>query len=158
MKKLQDMLNQTSKSLDSFTHPRVSVAWQDRNLVFQRVYNPSADLPTDVVGKKIEDFYDDKSHASEMSNIKRQVMESGQPFQDVITVKLGGKKHIFDISIEPTLSDDGNIDGLMSITIDVTDLMEAREQLHEANQRLVKLLGEALDDSPGSRRTPNHSL
>ena len=61
-------------------------------------------------------------------------------------MKLGSKKHILDISIEPTYGDTGNIDGLMSITIDATDIMEAREQLHEANQRLVKLLGEALDD------------
>jgi hypothetical protein len=151
------MLTQTSKSLDSFTHPRVSVAWQDRELVFRRVYSPIADLPVDVVGKKVEDFYDDKSHAHKMSGIKRQVIESGRPYQDVITVKLGGKKHIFDISIEPT-HDGGSIDGLMTITIDVTDLMEAREQLNEANQRLVKLLGEALDDSPGSRRTMNSKL
>lgn len=151
MKKLRDMLDQTAKSLESFTHPRVSVAWQDLDLVFQRVYNPSADLPMDIVGRRVEDFIEDAARAQELSDLKRHIIREKKPYQEIIPVELGGKKHVFDVSIEPTYDEHNEMDGLITITIDVTDLEEARQQLNEANQRLVKLLDEALGGGPRMR-------
>lgn len=156
LKKLRDILDRTAKSLESFTHPRVSIAWQDLDLVFQRVYNPSADLTMDIVGRRVEDFIEDKSRARELSALKRQIIETGEPYQEVTTVVLGGKKHIFDMSIEPTYDERGKMDGLITITIDVTDLEEAKERLGEANRRLVKLLDEALGDGPAVSRSRYH--
>jgi len=152
LKQLREMLDQTRKSLGLFTHPRVSVAWQDLNLVFRRVYNPSADLPVNIVGRRIEDFLEDEVHARELTALKQNIMLTRKPYQEVIPVMLSGHKHIFDVNIEPTYDEAGKMDGLITITIDVTDLEEARMRLDEANQRLVKLLDEALGDGPVSRR------
>lgn len=151
LKHLRKMLHQTAKNLESFTHPRASVAWQDLDLVFRKVYNPSPDLPMDIVGKKVEDFIEDKDRARELNGLKQQIIETATPHHEVIHVTLGGRDHMYDISIEPTYDEQGEMDGLITITIDLTDLMTARRELDEANNRLVKLLSETLDDGPKVR-------
>jgi hypothetical protein len=49
---------------------------------------------------------------------------------------------------------------LVDISIDVTDLVTAREQLKEANVRLIKLLDDAMHSSPHqkSRLERNNSM
>jgi len=148
MKELRDILLRTAKDLEEFTHPRVSIAWQDRDLVYRRVHNPSPDLGQDIVGKKLEDIIGDANQARELTNVKQRVLETGQPFHEVTTLILGGERHILDVSIEPTFNEVGEMDGLISVNIDVTDLVNAREQLAAANARLVKLLDAALGDGP----------
>ena len=153
MKQLQDMLEQTARNLEAFTHPRVSVAWEDRSLVYTRVHNPNPDLGMDILGKKLEDILTDKTEVKRLTAEKQRVL-SGKSFHRLEKLHLGGKVHMFDVSLEPTYDDSGAVDGLVSVSIDVTDLIAARQQLTEANARLVKLLGDALghDGSPRRRK------
>jgi DNA-binding protein YbaB len=160
VKKLKDILNKTAESLDAFTHPRVSIAWQDRDLVFRKVHNPSPDLEGSIIGKTIEDVVKDQPQAKKLSARKRKILETGEPWHDVVQVTLGGNKHFFDVSIEPSYNEDGVLEGLVDISIDVTDLVTAREQLKEANVRLIKLLDDAMHSSPHqkSRLERNNSM
>jgi len=146
------MLAVTAKKLDAFKHPRVSVAWQDVDLVYRRVHNPSPDVPGNIIGKKLEDVIGDAQQAAQLTAVKREIIRTGTPFASITTVRLGKRDHVLDVSIEPTYDEQGEIDGLISVNIDVTDLMLARERLAEANARLVKLLDSALDTSPAPRR------
>lgn len=152
MKQLRKMLAQTVKNLDAFTHPRVSVAWQDVDLVYRRVHNPSPDLPGDIIGKKLEDVIADPASAERLTQVKRQILKTHEPYASIMTLRLGPNDHVLDVSIEPTYDSTGQVDGLISVNIDVTDLVAAREQLAEANSRLVKLLDNALDGNPEPRR------
>jgi PAS domain-containing protein len=150
LRELRNILQKTAKNLDSFKHPRVSIAWTDRDLIFRRVHNPSPDLGTDILGKKLEDVLGDTVQARRLSMAKRRVLQTGKSFHSVTKVILGGNEHTIDVSIEPTYDERGNLDGVISINIDVTDLVEARERLSEANERLVKILDTALGDGPAA--------
>jgi hypothetical protein len=151
MKKLSDILARTAENLEASAHPRVSVAWQNLDLVYTRVHNPSPDLGMDIIGKRLEDVLDNKTEARRLSEIKRQVISAGKPHAEEVQVTFGGRKRKFDTTIEPTLDDSGNVDGLISVNVDVTDLVEARQRLVEANERLTRLLADALDQSPVRR-------
>jgi PAS fold len=154
VKRLKDMLSSTARTMDAFKHPRVNIAWQDLDFVYRKVHNPSPDIKGPIVGKKLEDLLEDKAQAAQLTAQKQQIVETGKPHNAQIKIVLGGKEHIFDLSIEPTYDEHGEIDGLISTTIDVTDLVMAREQIKEANGRLVKLLDQALrgERAPHRRR------
>jgi PAS domain-containing protein len=154
MKDLKRMIASAAENLETFSHPRVSVALQNFDLVYVRVYNPSPDLGMDIIGKRLEDIVGDTPEAKRLTAIKRKVIRSGTPHHETTTLPLGRKLHTFDLNIEPTYDESGQIDGLMSANIDVTDLVQARKQLAAANARLVKLLGTAFDGEPSRQRTP----
>src|ERR1700683_5363921 len=132
------MLTKAARNLETFSHPRVSVALENLDLRFIRVYNPSPDLGMDILGKRIEDVLGDSPESRRLTELKREVIRSGKPHSDTLTLMLGRKRHVFDSTIEPTYDETGRIDGVMSVNIDVTDLGQAREQLAAANVRLWK--------------------
>jgi len=144
VRQLKDILERTTEDLEAFTHPRVSVAWQDLDLVYWRVYNPIPEFAGHIVGKRIEDIVENKEVATELSEAKRKVIETGKSYHQAATIVMGGRSYIFDLSIEPTYDDENQIDGLMTICVDITDLIQAKEHLAKANERLIKLLDDAL--------------
>jgi PAS domain-containing protein len=152
LKKLTRMLARTAQDLEAIAHPRVSVAWQDLNLVYRRVYNPSPDISTNILGKRLEDVIDDKAKAEQLNSVKREVIRSRRPYHETVKVGFGGRPHYYDLTVEPTYNEQGVMDGLISVNIDVTDLMEAKQHLAEANERLLSLLENTLDQQPGVRR------
>jgi two-component system, sensor histidine kinase len=151
MRQLRDLLSITAERLDAFTHPRVSIAWQDLDLVYRRVHNPSDDIQGSVVGHRLEDPLEDKEQAAMLTASKRKILETGEPYHEIQPIVLGGQRHVFDVMIEPTYDENGQQDGLISINIDITDLALARERLKEANVRLIKLLDQALKSESGQR-------
>jgi hypothetical protein len=145
MRELHDLLAKTSKNLESFVHPRVSIAWQDLDLVYRKVHNPSSDIEETIVGKKLGDVLTDRKEVDRLTKIKNKVIQTGEPYVEIVEITLGGRTHFYDISIEPVYDELGEMDGLMSVNIDMTDLVEAREQLKLANARLMGHLDEVLN-------------
>jgi hypothetical protein len=145
MKQLAIMLAQTSEALGGVRYPRVSVAWQDLDLVYRRVYNPNPSLGTNIVGKRLDDIMTDKAELRRLTKIKQQVLKTGKPYYESLTIELGGKTHHYDLTIERTTDEQGRPDGLVSVNIDVSDLVKAKQQLAEANERLVQILADTLE-------------
>lgn len=148
MRQLRDILTRTASNLDAFTHPRVSIAWQDTDLIYRRVHNQSDDIEPSIIGRKLDDLMTDKAELKRLTAEKLGVLKTGQAVHTYTTMKLNGNTHMFDTSLEATRNEAGEIDGLVSISIDVTDLEMARKQLAEANKRLMKLLDETLKLEP----------
>jgi hypothetical protein len=148
LRQLKDILTRTASNLDAFTHPRVSIAWQDTDLVYRRVHNQSNDILPSIIGLKLDDIVTDKDELERLIAEKRRVLKTGRAVQTFTTIELSGKKHVFDTSLEPTRNEAGEIDGIVSISIDITDLETAREELAEANRRLMQLLDKTLKLEP----------
>ncbi len=150
MREVKRMLTRAAKNLETFSHPRVSVALEDLDLKYIHVSNPSPDLGMDILGKRLEDIVHDQPEVQRLTAVKRTVLATGRPYHETVSLPLNGHKaRTFDLSIEPTYDDADNINGLMSVNIDITDLVQARQQLTAANARLVKLLDQALDAESG---------
>lgn len=148
LRKLSSMLAKAMQNLEAIQSPRVSVAWQDLDMIYRRVHNPSPDIGTNIIGKRLEDILPDKEQARRMNEIKRTVIKTGKPYHDNIQMSFGNGLHYYELTIEPTFAPDGTIDGLTSVTIEVTDLIEAKQQLAEANARLMQILEDTLDAQP----------
>jgi len=157
LKKLSQLLAKTAKSLELFEHTRISIAWQDVDLVYRHAHNPSPDLGMDIVGKRLEDIIGDTEQARRLSAIKRTVLETGESYQERVEIPIGQRPHHYDLTIEPTYDANGAMDGLVSINIEITDLIEAKKQLAEANERLLRLLNETLDTQPRPPLRRRHS-
>lgn len=144
MRELKDILTRTASNLDAFSHPRVSIAWQDTDMVYRRVHNQSDDIGHSIIGRKLDDIMADKAELKRLTEEKLGVLRTGKAVHTFTTIELGGNKHVFDTSLEATYNEAGEIDGLVSISIDITDIELARKELAEANKRLMKLLDNAL--------------
>jgi hypothetical protein len=153
MKRLSIILAQTAEALEDVHYPRVSVAWQDKDLIYRRVYNPSPDLGMNILGKRLEDLMTNQAEAQRLTAIKQTVLTTGRPHHESIKIELGGKAHYYDLTVERTEDDSGQPDGLISVNIDVTDLIFAKHQLMKANERLTQMLEDTLDSTgPSTRR------
>ena len=152
MKRISELLESTAEHLQALNHPRVSIAWEDLDLVFRRVFNPNPDLGGDIVGKKLVDILDNPKEARRLTKIKQKVLDTRKEHHEHVVVEFGGSAHTYDMTLQPTFDADGQLDGLMSVNIDLTDLIEAQERLKAANERLLGYLSQTLETTQQERR------
>ena len=88
----------------------------------------------------------DEQHGR-LGELDRQVLESGQPVQDVevpLFFAAGGEPRHGLVSALPLTADDGSVEGILTCTVDITERRRAEEAL-ERSERRYRLL---YDDNP----------
>lgn len=99
----------------------ISMFNQDRELRYTWSYNPPAPYrPEDILGKHQEDVAAPPL-ASHLIELKRRVLETGEPTRTLIANELPSGRRWFDLTIEPLRDTDGNIVGLTGAAWDVTE-------------------------------------
>ena len=113
----------------------VSVAMQDRNLVYQWAYNQRTRRPDEIVGKTDADLFapEDVAHILE---VKRRVLESGTEVHDQHWLTSNGKRLLLDLYYEPTRDAAGAITGIGIAVVDLTKQKVAEEALRESQAKL----------------------
>jgi len=97
-----------------------TVYGQDSDLRYTWIYNATfGRRPEAVVGKRDEDLFDAED-ARRLGEIKRQVLESSRGARHTATLKVDGAQHVYDLYIEPTKDQAGNVVGLTGVHTDVT--------------------------------------
>jgi PAS domain S-box-containing protein len=146
LKQLNKYLHSTTDHLDSaLSHTRVTVANQDLDLRYTSILNPVSGYGDEVIGKTMSEVHGPEQ-AARLEPLRRKVIKTGKMHHEMVKVKLEGKAELqyFDTSIHPMLDSDGKVIGVSTVAVDVSDLMEARQSLREANERLLKVLDKAL--------------
>jgi len=107
----------------------VVVANQDRNLVYTWGHNPRV-LPSveDWIGKTHEDLFPPET-ALRLTQIKRSVLETGTGAREAVEFVTPGRKRSFDVSVEPLRDEGGEVVGVTTTAVDVTELREKSDQL-----------------------------
>jgi PAS domain S-box-containing protein len=114
----------------------IAVFSQDRNLYYTWSYN--AHLRTDEnVERSLDEILETAAAASD-TEVRRQVLETGVAVRAEMQVAFGGRKHYYDVAIEPALDAAGAVIGLTGVRIDVTELRESNEELREAKSKLTE--------------------
>ena len=107
----------------------VVVANQDRNLVYTWAHNPRLLPPLeDLIGKTHEDLFPPET-ALRLTEIKRRVLETGKGTREAVEFATPGKKYTFDVTVEPLRDAGGQITGVTTAAVDVTELREKTDQL-----------------------------
>ena len=128
----------------ALNHSPVSVAVQDRNLVYQWAYNQQIRQPNEIIGKTDADLFAPED-AARILTIKRKVLESGIAVHVEQWLVSNGKRLYLDLHYEPTRNNAGEITGIGIAVIDLTNQKRAEEALRESEKRYHNLFSELIE-------------
>jgi PAS domain S-box-containing protein len=136
-KKMEDALRQSEERFRlALKNSRIAVFSQDRDLHYTWSYNSNL-----RVGENLERTLEQllkTAEAASDNQVRRQVLETGMSARTEMQIAFGGRKHYYDVSIEPDLDAAGSVIGLTGVRIDVTELRETTEALREAREKLTE--------------------
>jgi PAS domain-containing protein len=141
MKQVEKLLAESERHMkDGLARSRVVITTQDRDLRYTWLFNADTRFES-AVGKLMSEFAKPEQYLP-ADRIKRRVLETGQVEQAILKLPdHRGHQRTYDMTVTPTLSE-GEVIGLTTVTVDLTDLLSAQEELHQANARLLGLLGD----------------
>ncbi len=127
----------------ALANPTVTLFHQDRDLHYTWIHNPTKDLqPEDVVGRTDFDLIA-FADATELTRIKRMVLETGEPTHNLVRLGMDPLIESFDLITQPSLALDGSIDGLYGLALNVTEKERAEAALRESEARFRALANSA---------------
>lgn len=114
----------------------VVIFTMDRELRYTWIYNPRSDTSVEeTIGKRDEDLLDANS-ARLITEIKQQVLSSGQGTHREVSFQLQGKPVIYDLTIEPLRDEGGQVTGLIAAAMDITRARQIETEMRSAADRL----------------------
>ena len=125
----------------------VSVAMQDRNLVYQWAYNQRTRRPDEIVGRTDADLFAPEDVPG-ILEVKRRVLESGTEAHVQHWLTSNGKRLFLDLYYEPTRDAAGEITGIGIAVVDLTRQKLAEDALRESEERFKAI----------ASSTPDHIL
>ena len=145
MKKLAKLLAGAAEQIDGSLHPRVSIATQNRDMEYTSIYSEEASSTT--LGKRLDMLYQDDEQTKALTEAKRVVLATGATHHGTYTLSQSGQKRVrvYEMTIQAIKDEHGAVTGLMTASVDMTDIYEAQKRLKDANDRLVVLLNQVLD-------------
>ena len=108
----------------------VSVAVQDRNLVYQWAYNQQTRRPDEIIGKTDADLFAPEDIAA-IREVKLRVLESGAEEHVQYWLTSNGRRLFLDLHYEPLRGSAGEITGIGIAVVDLTEQKLAEEELHK---------------------------
>jgi PAS domain S-box-containing protein len=115
----------------------ITVFNQDTTLRYTWIYNPRVYQQQDVIGKTDEDILGHKA-AARLMNLKRQVLKTGETVREEVVIMYQGKRHAFDVNLEPLLAANGSVIGLTGTSMDIARLREMTDRLQDARDKLAQ--------------------
>ena len=76
-----------------------------------------------------------------LAAIKRSAIERGRPQQGRVDVVLDGRVRSFEVTATPRRDEHGRIVGVLSVAVDLTDVLRTHERHHPMHARLTGILG-----------------
>ena len=113
----------------------VSVAIQDRNLVYQWAFNQRTRRTDEIVGKTDADLFAPED-ITEILKIKRRVLETGTEVHVGQWLTSNGQRVFLDLYYEPTRDAAGNITGVGLAAVNLTEQKLAEESLRQKEAEL----------------------
>ncbi len=140
-------LRRTQQRLDLFLKysPAVTII-KDREGRYESVNESFVKLvgreESDVIGKLPHDLWS-KSTADQVRRFDREVMRTGDVVKGIYSAENSSQKFYIQTVKFPIFDEDGQIDGLGAIELDVTEATESSLNLKATNRRLHALLDNA---------------
>ena len=114
----------------------VTVYEQDAELRYLWVY-PATPYSPDVVGKTDTEL-DPSPEAEYRESLKRMVLESGEPMRREVTATVFGRRHYYDLLIEPRFDDVGTVVGVGGTALEITERKRAEEALRSSEEKFSR--------------------
>jgi PAS domain S-box-containing protein len=135
-KRAEEVLRESEERFRlALKHAPVSVAIQDRDLIFRWAYNQRTIRSEDVNGRTDTDIFEQED-AAHLISLKRRVIGTGIAIREKLWLTRNGKRMFLDLYLEPLRDNAGQITGIGIATVDLTEQKQAEEALRENEQRL----------------------
>ena len=147
---LDDLEASDARFRIALTMARTAVFEQDSELRYRWAYY--APFGIDVVGKGHEHIFP-RALAEELTALKRQVLETGEPFRGERSVTVDGRLIAMRSAIDPVRAAGGDVVGVLGASTDISDDKRVREQLAQAvdfRDRMMAILGHDLRNPLGA--------
>lgn len=134
---VQEALQKSEERLTlALRNSPISMFSQDLHLRYTWSYN--SHFPTSQNLERTLDELLTPAESASDTRVRRQVLETGMAARAEMQIAYGGKKHYYDVAIDPVLDSAGAVVGLTGVRIDVTELRETTEALREAKKKLTE--------------------
>jgi PAS domain S-box-containing protein len=136
-KQMEEALRQSEERFRlALKNSGIAVFSQDRDLRYTWSYS-SASRMGEHIERTLDEILETADAASD-TEVRRQVLETGVAARTEMQIAYGGRKHYYDVAIDPVLDSAGAVVGLTGVRIDVTELREITEALREAKEKLTE--------------------
>jgi len=124
----------------SLKNARLSLFHQDRDLRYTWICNSLSGLPTtEVVGRTDAELFDPAT-ASELTRIKKKVLDGGRGVQQEIQLRLDSDDLILDLSIQPIIDPAGAITGVAGVAIDISAQKRIEKTLNKSEELIHRII------------------
>ncbi|MEO6404594.1 MAG: PAS domain-containing protein [Ferruginibacter sp.] len=118
---------------------------QDINLKHTWIYNPLSGFDdATIIGKDDYELHDPEN-AQILTDIKKQVLETAQGINTEVTLTIDGQQVFYDLLIEPIKNDEGKVEGISGVALNITEKVIARKQI-EASETFNRTILESSPD------------
>ncbi|XWK86885.1 MAG: PAS domain S-box protein [Phormidium sp.] len=130
-------LRQTTERLNvALKSAPITLFNQDLDLRYTWIYNPTHNLSIEeVVGKRDEDLASPDS-AAYLTQLKQQVLDSGQGLREEVKVTNNGQTYYYDLAIDPLWDSQNRIVGITCAAVDISQRKQTEETLAANEARL----------------------
>ena len=115
----------------------VSIAVQDRNLRYIWVYNQKSLKTEDIINRFDEDIFTPEE-AAHFKDIKPRVLIEGSDFSEQMWIRKPNGRMFLHFTWEPMFDKKGNIIGIVSSAVDMTQIKIVEEEMKQKNEELMK--------------------
>lgn len=121
----------------ALANSRVVLFEQDLDLRYTWIHNPKLGYAVEQVIGKTDAELMDAAYVQILTNIKRHVIDTGQPSRgEVVTTAPGGSPvEFFDLSVEPRYDEVGHIIGVICAATDITARKRSEDALRDSEKR-----------------------
>ena len=116
----------------------VSVAIQDKNLIYRWAYNQTTRQPDEIIGKTDADFFAPEDVAW-LTPLKQKILDTNEIVHTGNWLTSNGKRIYLDLYFEPLLNTAGEIIGIGIAAVNQTDLKNAEQRLRESEEKYRNL-------------------
>lgn len=121
----------------------ITIFQQDADLRYIWTHQPRPEsFPTPVIGKTDFDLFPSQE-AALLTEIKRQVLQTGEGTRRDIWLTVAGRSLALDCVYEPVCDAGGKVVGLVGTAKDITERKRTEKQLRESQERF-RLMGETI--------------
>jgi PAS domain S-box-containing protein len=136
-KQMEEALRQSEERFRlALKNSRIAMFSQDRDLRYTWSYSSKVRTGEDLE-RTLDEILETADAASD-TEVRRQVLETGIAERAEVQIVYGGRKHYYDVAIDPVLDFAGAVVGLTGVRIDVTELRETTEALRKAKEKLTE--------------------
>jgi putative nucleotidyltransferase with HDIG domain/PAS domain S-box-containing protein len=144
---LMDRVQQRTKELEeserkfqiALKNSPVVVFQQDQELRYTWIHNPNPGFESQIVIGKTDYDLLPFEEADQLTQIKRQVLQSGEGTHQIVRTTIEGKTFHYDMTIEPIQNGAGECTAITCSSVDITDIVEAYDATIEGWSMALEL-------------------